>query len=162
MGGGPSKLPPAGSPAATFRHIEPATAEIVGAALASMDPWRTLGMSATALTGLLLDPGHHLRCEAMFMDGIPVGVIALRHPWLYGPYVALLAVLPDWQGRGLGSVMLRRIEEEMKPKNVWVCVSSFNRSAERFYIRNGFEHVGSLPGLLHPEFDELLMRKRLG
>jgi ribosomal protein S18 acetylase RimI-like enzyme len=73
-----------------------------------------------------------------------------------------LAVLPDWQGRGIGSVILRRIEEEMKPKNVWVCVSSFNRAAERFYIRNGFEHVGPLPGLLRPQFDELLMRKRLG
>jgi diamine N-acetyltransferase len=162
MAGVPSKSPPAGKPTATFHPIEPATAEIFGAALASMDPWRTLGMSASALTGLLLEPDHHLRCEAMFMDGAPAGVVALRHPWLYGPYVALLAVLPDWQGRGIGSVILRRIEEEMKPKNVWVCVSSFNRAAERFYIRNGFEHVGPLPGLLRPQFDELLMRKRLG
>jgi len=162
MAGVPSKLPSAGEPTATFQPIGPATAAILGAALASMDPWQTLGTSASALTGLLLEPDHHLRREAMFMDGAPAGVVVLRHPWLYGPYVALLAVLPDWQGRGIGSVMLRRIEEEMKPKNVWVCVSSFNRAAERFYLRNGFEHVGPLPGLLHPQFNELLMRKRLG
>ena len=162
MAGVPSKLPPAGKRAATFQPIEPATAEILGAALASMDPWLTLGTSASALTGMLLEPDHHLRSEAVFIDAVPAGVVALRHPWLYGPYIALLAVLPDWQGRGIGSVILRRIEQEMQPKNVWVCVSSFNRAAERFYIRNGFAHVGPLSGLLRPEFNELLMRKRLG
>ena len=65
MAGVPSKLPPAGESTATFQPIEPATAEILGSALASMDPWQTLGTSASALTGLLLEPDHHLRREAV-------------------------------------------------------------------------------------------------
>ena len=38
--------------------------------------------------------------------------VALRTPWLYGPYIALLAVLPDFQGRGIGSAVLRHVEED--------------------------------------------------
>jgi ribosomal protein S18 acetylase RimI-like enzyme len=161
MGGTPNKLPRGGKPAPSFQRVEPATATDLGVALASMDPWRTLGVNASALTSLLLEPDEHLRRDAMYMHGELAGVVAVRSPWLYGPYVALLAVLPDWQGRGIGSAVLRRIEEETKPKNVWVCVSSFNQEAQRFYTRNGFAHVGPLLGLLRPEFNELLMRKRL-
>ena len=148
-------------PPVTFHLIDLDLAKSVGAALALMDPWRTLGTSASTLTGMLLEPDQHLRREAIRMDGILVGVVAVRNPWLYGPYVALLAILPGWQGRAIGSVVLRRIEEVTKPNNIWVCVSSFNQAAKRFYERNAFELVGTLPGLLRPEFTELLMRRRV-
>jgi diamine N-acetyltransferase len=148
-------------PPITFHLIDPDVAKIVGAALAVMDPWQTLGTSASTLIGMLLEPDQHLRREAIRMDGILVGVVAVRNPWLYGPYLALLAILPGWQGTGIGSVVLRRIEDVTKPNNIWVCVSSFNQAAKRFYERNAFELVGTLPGLLRPDFTELLMRRRI-
>jgi diamine N-acetyltransferase len=147
----------------SFRPLDPATAKAMGFALASMDPWQTLGIRAASLSRLLLESDDHLHRRAICSAGTPVGVVAVRTPWLYGPYVALLAVLPEWQGMGIGSAALRRIEQETKPrpKNIWVCVSSFNADAKRFYERNAFEPAGTLPALLRPGFTELLMRKRI-
>ena len=147
----------------SFRPVDPATAEKISGALASMEPWLTLGIHAASLSDMLLAADAHLHRHAICLNGTCVGVVAVRNPWLYGPYVALLGVLPQWQGMGIGSAVLSRIEQETKPrpKNLWVCVSSFNEEAKRFYERNAFEPAGSLPGLLCEEFTEILMRKRI-
>jgi len=46
--------------------------------------------------------------------------------------------------------------------NVFLCVSSFNQGALRFYEREGYEKVGELRGYIIPEHSEFIMRKRQG
>lgn len=147
----------------SLASLDPNSARDLGASIAAMDPWRKLAISAHSLTGQLLDPDDHVRKFAICVGKRCAGAGVLRSPWLYGPYVALLALLPAYQGRGIGSGVLRHIEDEARPfgRNIWVCVSSFNEDARRFYERNGFEHVGALPDLLCHGFTELLMRKQL-
>lgn len=93
----------------------------------------------------------------------PAGVVIVRNPWLAGPYLQLLAVLPQHQRAGIGSHVLGWMEAEAAGRypNLWLCVSHFNADAERFYRRHGFELAARLGGLLRPGIDELLMRKRL-
>ena len=52
-------------------------------------------------------------------------------------------------GRGLGA------------RNLWVCASSFNDGALRFYQRHGFRPAATLPGLVADGYDEILLRKFL-
>src|SRR5262245_52326379 len=91
----------------SFEAVDSAAINDLSVALASMEPWRTLGISSSTLTRLLTQPDDHLRRHAIAFKGNRVGAVALRTPWLYGPYIALLAILPDFQGRGIGSAVLR-------------------------------------------------------
>ena len=90
------------------------------------------------------------------------GAMTVRWPWLHGPYLELLAVLPEAQGRGLGGALLGwLIAQVPSSRNLWVAVSAFNTGARRFYARHGFVEVGTVPGLVRDGFDEILLRKAL-
>ena len=80
------------------------------------------------------------------------------------PYLQLLAVLPEFQGRNLGLRLLQWMEFEARgaeARQLWLCVSTFNTRAQAFYQRFGFEAVAVLDKLASDASDELLMRKRL-
>jgi GNAT superfamily N-acetyltransferase len=131
--------------------------------LVKIDPWRTLQIDQLKLAASLIDPDKHLHRWLIHAQGTIGGAVAIRHPWLYGPYLALLAVMPDRQGQGIGAAVLRWMEREVagKASNLWVCVSSFNTRARAFYANNGFVQSGHLDDLIAPGHAELLLRKRL-
>jgi ribosomal protein S18 acetylase RimI-like enzyme len=124
------------------------------ALLADIDPWRRLGYNALALADYLDRPDPTL--SRMVMPG--KGVIALRSPWLRGPYIELLAVLPEAQGQGIGRALVEWATSR-GGANLWACVSEFNAPARAFYARLGFTEVAKLPGLVAPGETEILLRK---
>jgi ribosomal protein S18 acetylase RimI-like enzyme len=71
-------------------------------------------------------------------------------------------LLPPFRGRGIGSSILAWFEEEgvrQGARNLWVCASSFNAHAIRFYERHGFQPAATLSGLVADGYDEILLRK---
>ena len=91
--------------------------------------------------------------------GLVLGRIVMR---LRGPYLELLALLPKAQGQGVGASILAWFEQEalkLGARNLWVCASSFNTDALRFYGRHGFHPAATLPGLVADGYDEILLRK---
>jgi len=128
-----------------------------------MDPWRTLGIGAAALAQSLTSGDEHLHRWLIRREAALAGTVIVRNPWLYGPYLALLAILPEQQGSSIGTAVLRWMEREAGDTagNIWACVSAFNTRAQQFYEKHGFEKVGTLDGLVRPGFAELLIRKRL-
>jgi ribosomal protein S18 acetylase RimI-like enzyme len=52
-------------------------------------------------------------------------------------------------------------EARQQNNNLWLLTSSFNQRALQFYIRHGFQHIGTIAGLVHPDYDEILLRKPL-
>lgn len=142
--------------------IDPGSAVALGEAAAAMDPWARAGYPTGALTQYLgvRDPAAHK--FAIYRAGILAGGAAVRHPWLRGPYLEFLAVLPGFQGSGIGSAVLDWIEREAvatRQRNLWVCCTSFNESALAFYQRHGYRSVGLLPDLVLDDCDEILLRK---
>jgi diamine N-acetyltransferase len=150
--------------ACTLRCLDQEDAAVLGPKLAAMDPWRTLGYRAEALTRYLLrqDPG--LQRYAVEADTRLEGVVCTRYPWLCGPYLELLALLPTSQGRGLGQQILLWLEQQTRAtaNNLWTTVSSFNLRARSFYLRCGYVEIAPLANLVRIGYDEILLRKDLG
>ena len=138
-------------------------AQSIAAMLAASEPWTTLNFSAAALEKYLTRDDPALHRYLISVEGRPAGVICVRYPWLRGPYLELLGVAPELRGKGTGKQVLGWVESEARrgAKNLWVVASYFNREALRFYERLGFHPIGTIPGLVMPDYDEILLRKRL-
>jgi ribosomal protein S18 acetylase RimI-like enzyme len=146
------------------RSLSIADAELLSVAFALSEPWLTLGVSATGLKNYFLRDDTHLYRYAVRVDGQLAGVICLRYPWLRGAYIELLGLLDSYRGHGIGTDILRwaMTEAQQYDNNLWLLTSSFNQQALQFYQRQGFQQIGIVEGLVHPEYDEILLRKRLG
>jgi len=142
-----------------WRGLSAKEAEAIAAACAGFDPYLTLGYRAETLAGYLTRPDPSLIRYAIEMDGRLAGVLALRKPWLRGPLIEMLALLPQTQGKGLGTRILDRCKAEAG-RNLWATVSDFHQPARRFYARAGFEEVSALPGIVAEGRDEILLRWR--
>lgn len=145
----------------TPRPLTPADIAVLAPALADMDPWRTLGYSAMGLAAYLGREDAALTRVVLGEAGRPLAVLALRRPWLRGPYVELLAVLPEAQGGGHGRALVDWAAAQ-GGANLWACVSAFNARARAFYARAGFVEVTPLTDLVADGADEILLRRRLG
>jgi ribosomal protein S18 acetylase RimI-like enzyme len=147
----------------TLRPITPELAAFLGPAIAGMEPWSQINFPASHLEAFLTAEDPALSRHAVFVGGVPAGAIAIRSPWLRGPYLQVLAILPDFQGQGFGAILLDWFEREASPNSrwLWLCHSGFNRRAGTFYARHGFETVTELRDLLIDGGDEVLMRKRI-
>lgn len=140
--------------------LRPEHVPALAAALAGLEPWRTLGYSAAGLGAYLARADAALTRVVVERDGAAVAVLALRRPWLRGPSIELLAVLPAAQGLGLGRVLVEWAAAQ-GGDNLWACVSAFNAPARAFYARQGFDEVAALPDLVAAGADEILLRKRI-
>jgi diamine N-acetyltransferase len=139
-----------------------ASASELASAFSAMDPWQRLGVTSDALLKTLtqLRPGTF--AFQIAIDGRLSGAAVFRSPFLRGPYLELLGVLPHAQRSGIGRRVIRFMEMEAKDAtNLWVCVSDWNTPAVNFYRALGFETAGSLPDLVTSGFTEMLLRKRL-
>jgi ribosomal protein S18 acetylase RimI-like enzyme len=145
--------------------LEPSDHRALAERLAQIDPWAGLGYGAEALARYLGRPDPALiRFAVEHGEDSRAGLLAIRHPWLRGPYMEMLAIFPAHQGHGLGATVVAwaAAQARMNSANLWACVSDFNAPARRFYAAQGFMEVAPLDGLVSPGQSEILLRKRLG
>ncbi len=133
-------------------------------ALLDSDPWRRLGYSAADWIRLLSVPLEGREGYVAVTGETVVGLALVRPRFLAGDYLELFAVAEGGRGRGVGAALLRYLEAIVfaRGRNLFVCVSDFNQGARRFYAREGYEQVGTLPDLLVRGSAELLLRKSAG
>lgn len=134
------------------------------ALVAAMDPWRRLGIPAIALQRQFSAMEYPITARALRRRNELIGAMVIRDGWLRGPYLQHLSVIPDARGHGAGETALRWLSDHAAASghgNVWLCVSSFNLAAQRFYEKQGFHFVANLDGLVHPDYGEILMRRKL-
>jgi ribosomal protein S18 acetylase RimI-like enzyme len=147
-----------------LRPLSPANAGSLGEALAAIPPWSTISWPASRLAGTLKNWPTGVRRFELVAQGELAGTISIQYPFLYGPYLQLLAILPGFQGRGLGFECLDWMEREARAaqaRQLWLCVTSYNTRARVFYERFGFEEAALLDKLATDMSDEVFMRKRL-
>jgi [ribosomal protein S18]-alanine N-acetyltransferase len=131
--------------------------------MAGTDPWITLGRNAEQTYRNVTLPQQE--SYVGIIDGKVVGVVivALPIPLIKG-YISGLAVKQEYRNRGIGAKLMNAAEERIfrESPNVFLCVSSFNRDAKRFYERIGYHVVGELTEFAISDHHEILMRKTIG
>ena len=146
-----------------FRPLrDDAEARDCTARLAEFGPWRTLGIPAEKLFLDLTNPQREVFVAEL--AGRITGVLILHLGGSFDGYVQLVAVFPEFQNRGLGGKIMQFAEEKIfqRSKNVFLCVSSFNSPAQKFYERLGYQKTGELENFLAAGQNEILMRKTRG
>jgi ribosomal protein S18 acetylase RimI-like enzyme len=130
--------------------------------MAASEPWITLKRTVEFLLPLMTDSVgevHVMRDET----GVAAFVMLDLRGLLNG-YVRSICVRPDRRNQGLGAAILTWAEQRIfrQSPNVFLCTSSFNPGAQRFYARQGYQLVGPLKNLIVEGHDEILLRKTIG
>lgn len=130
-------------------------------AMASTEPWITLGRDLAECRAALIRPGTELFVARE--KELPAGFILVAPYGLAGsPYIASIAVAAEARGRGVGSQLLRFAEERFAGRgHIFLLVSSFNHGAQELYRRRGYEFVGELKDYIVLGQSELILHKRI-
>lgn len=125
-------------------------------------PWITLGITYDQTMDSLNDPLHEV--FAAYMNEEIIGVVITQEKGAFSGYIKSIAVKTSWRERHIGKVLMDFVERRIftKCSNVFLCVSSFNSAAQRFYKKLGYQVVGVLENYLVEGHDEILMRKTTG
>ena len=150
-------------PAVTIQRATGDDARWAAEVMASSDPWLTLGRGFDACLAACTSGLDVLEIAAI--GGERCGLVLVRPAGVAGaPYIVSIAVALGFRGQGVGAALLDHVERTYRGRShhLFLCVSSFNPRARRFYERHGFEAVGTLRAFLIEDADEILMHKRLG
>lgn len=149
---------------ASLRGMPPGEPERLAPIFSAIDPWARLGYRPEGLLRYLGTNERGAPRYAVIVGHEVVGAVGLRLNWLKGPYLQFLGIVPDYQNSALGSAVVNWLAGEARAageRNVWVCATSFNTAALRFYLRHGFEPVAEIDQLLTDDTSEVLLRRRL-
>src|SRR5262245_61774045 len=80
----------------SLRPMTLGLAGMLGSAVAGMEPWSVIDYPPQRMIDFLTAEDPALTRMAVFCGDVPAGVIAVRSPWLRGPYLQLLAILPPF------------------------------------------------------------------
>ncbi len=147
--------------------LAPMTAEAaaqLGPQFATFGPWQHYGIAGDQMTSAFRDATGGNRPFAILAGDDLAGAAIVRDPWLMGPYLVFLGVLPEYQSQKIGDAVLGWFESEARrgnKRNIWLCVTGMNTGAQRFYRAHGFDVAATLPDLVRDGDDEIMMRKRL-
>jgi len=131
--------------------------------MAASDPWMTLGRGVDHCRAACRRP----ECS-MFVaraGGQRCGFALVNPRGVSGaPYLAAIAVAPEWRSRGTGAALLDHCERwaAAASRHFFLCVSSFNTRAQAFYARHGYRQVGQFDDYVIDRASELLLYKRVG
>jgi ribosomal-protein-alanine N-acetyltransferase len=137
-------------------------ARLCAGMLVASEPWITLDVTMENAMQRLTDPTREVYV-ATVPDQI-VGVLILFLNGTLKGYIQTIAVHPDWRSRGMGRQIIEFAEQRIfrLSPNVFLCVSSFNLRAQKFYERLGYQRVGELTDFVVKGCSEVLMRKSRG
>jgi ribosomal-protein-alanine N-acetyltransferase len=130
--------------------------------LASSEPWITLRISAELCYKNCHNPDFQVYIA--YIGDNPSGIIIIDPKGVAGsPYIKSIAVYQEFRGRGVGAKLLSFAEELFRgrSKYIFLCVSSFNLRARKFYEKNGYKVVGELKDFIIEGASEILIHKRL-
>ncbi len=126
------------------------------------DPWRTLGYPYEDLAAALAPVEREI--YVVKDGGAVAGFVVISMRGILAGYVQSIAIAAPHRGRGLGTELMRFVEQRVfrERPNVFLFVSSFNHGARRLYESLGYERVGTVKDFLVAGYDEHLMRKTIG
>jgi ribosomal-protein-alanine N-acetyltransferase len=136
--------------------------EWVARLMAESEPWTTLGVTYDQCLNVCHQPLNQIYVAHMLQE--LVGMIILQDQGLAGsPYIKSIGVKKEYRNKGIGKLLLEFAENKYRPTSrfIFLCVSSFNIRALKFYKENGYKRVGELQDYIAEGHSELIMQKCL-
>lgn len=136
--------------------------EVCARMMERSEPWITLGRGYQAGLSMLRDAGRERHIAVV--DGAIAGFLVLAMSGALVGYLQTICVAEQARGKGIGRALMAFAEALAfaRHPNLFLMVSDFNRAAQRFYERLGYERVGELRDYLIAGHSEVLMRKTRG
>ncbi len=130
--------------------------------MAASEPWISLQRNYSASLRTLASPEKEIHVAVRGADVLGFIVLNL-HGGLVG-YIQSICVAPQWRSRSVGRKLVAFAEERVfrEYPNLFICVSSFNHGAQRFYRNLGYTVVGELKDFIVEGHSEILLRKSIG
>lgn len=132
------------------------------ALMAASDPWLTLGQDFESLLHTVRLPGRER--YVAHVNGRFAGFVLLNLQGSFAGYIQTIGLAPEFRGQGCGTRLMAFAEQRILRdyQNVFLCVSSFNQAARRWYASLGYHEVGELNDFVVAGHSELLLRKTIG
>ena len=129
--------------------------------MACSEPWITLGRTFEDSLKILLDSSKEIYLA--FLDNQHAGFIIINMKGAFIGYIQTICISPEFRGKGLGTKLIQFAEERIfsETPNVFMCVSSFNKEAQKLYERLGYEVIGELKDYIVSGYSEILLRKTI-
>lgn len=123
------------------------------------EPWITLRRTYDESLKILSDSSKEIYV-AVRKDEL-VGFIILNMKGAFVGYIQTVCIAPESRSKGIGCLLLKFAEDRIlsETPNVFMCVSSFNKEAQRLYEKLGYEIVGELKDYIVSGHSEILLRK---
>ena len=127
------------------RYQSESEARAAAAIMAGSEPWITLGRNPEQTYRNVTLPQQESYVAMLGDEVVGVVILALPIPLIKG-YISGLAVKAQFRNQGIGAKLLKVAEDRIfrESPNVFLCVTSFNHDARRFYERMGYHVVGEL------------------
>jgi len=129
--------------------------------MASYEPWVTLQRSFEQAFKIINDPTSEVYLAKHDDQAIGFAIIKLKGAFV--GYIQSILIIKDFQKQGFGKQLIRELETYMFSKypNIFICVSSFNPEALKFYNSIGYEVIGELTDYIIKGHSEFLLRKSI-
>lgn len=129
------------------------------------DPWKRLGERVDFQTALTASGKAALRAFVCTIAGETAGFILFTPEPVFarGGYLRAIGVAPGHRGQGIGGKLLSFAEKmtSQHALHMFLCASSFNKEAQAFYKKYGYQKVGKLKDFILPGASEYIYWKRL-
>jgi len=98
------------------------------------------------------------------VDGKPVGYLRIEYLWLKIPYLSVIGVGEEYQRKGVGTAMIKFLEQHLRKCGHKVLYSSSQADEpgpQAWHRKIGFEECGFIAGINEGGVGEIFFRKIL-
>ena len=129
--------------------------------MSESEPWITLKRTYETSLKTISDP-----LKEIYIARINNKIIGFMILQMVGPfrgYLQSIYVAPEYRNMGIGTNMLRFVERRIfkESPNIFICVSSFNKKAQKLYRKLKYKKIGILKDFIVPGYSEVLFRKTI-
>lgn len=147
-----------------IRPLLPTDIPALAGLMATTPLWQRYGVTAASATQRLqtgLAEGATIAVAES--NSHPAGFVwyVTRGAFQRGGYIMLIGVVSEYRKQGVGQALMHHAEAQMftSVSSIFLLVSDFNHSAQRFYERLGYQQVGAIPDFVVPGITELIFYK---
>ncbi len=137
-------------------------AQVCARMISSSEPWITLQRDYDESLRLLESPDLETYVAVHGTRLLGLAMLNLKGDFV--GYLKTLCVAPESRGSGIGTALIRFVEERIfrECANVFILSSSFNPRARELYERLGYQYICELTDYVVRGHSEILLRKTRG